>query len=59
MPMYQVSYSYEIPEWGTIELEADDEDQAQQLAMEEIEYSYPEINNIEISKVEQTLTRSL
>ena len=59
MPMYQVSYSYEIPEWGTIELEADDEEQARALAMEEIEYSYPEINNIEISKVEQMLTTVL
>jgi len=59
MPTYQVSYSYEVPEWGTIELEADDEDQARELAMDEIEYSYPEINNIEISKVEQMLTRAL
>ena len=59
MPMYQVSYSYEVPEWGTIELEADDEDQACELAMEEILFSYPEINNVEISKIEQMLTRSL
>ena len=59
MSTYQVSYSYEIPEWGTIELEADSEDQARELAMDEIEFSYPEINNIEISKVEQMLTRSL
>jgi hypothetical protein len=59
MPMYQVSYSYEIPEWGTIELEADSEDQARELAMDEIEFSYPEISNIEISKVEQMLTRVL
>jgi hypothetical protein len=59
MPTYQVSYSYEIPEWGTIELEAENEEEARELAMEEIEFSYPEISNIEISKVEQTLTRSL
>lgn len=53
MPMYRISYSYQIPEWGTIELEATDEDHARTLAEEEIAFSYPEISDLEIGKIEE------
>jgi hypothetical protein len=48
---YQIDYSYQVPEWGTIDLPADNEEQAREFALEQIKELYPEILEIQIDKV--------
>jgi hypothetical protein len=48
MAMYQVDFEYNLPEFGTVELEADSEEEAEELAKEQFVEMYPEAVDLEI-----------
>ena len=53
MATYQVDFTYLVPEWGNVELDADTQETAKELAMSEIEDLYPEAVEIEITNVSE------
>lgn len=48
---YAVDFSYTIPEWATIEVEANSDDDAKDLALENFESAFPEAQDVEITGV--------
>ena len=54
MPMYQVDFNYKLPEWGSIDIEATDPEQAEEFAMEEIKEIYEDIEDVVIDGVRET-----
>lgn len=55
MTHYQIDYSYQVPEWGTIDLTADNAEQAEEFALEQIKELFPEILEIEIDDIKAVL----
>ena len=53
MPMYEVDFSYKLPEWGSVTLEANDVDEAEQLGREYVTDSYQDIEDVEIESVRE------
>ncbi len=51
MTKYQIEYSYQVPEWGTIELNADNKDEAEGLAYIEIKQLFPEVLDVQVDSV--------
>lgn len=51
MATYEVEFTYLVPEWGTVELEADNHEDAKEEALKHIEMSYPEANDVEILEI--------
>lgn len=51
MPMYVADFSYDIKEWGSVTLEADDDAQADEFVMEHIREAYPDVTNIDIDSL--------
>jgi len=52
--MYQVDFNYKLPEWGSIDIEATDPEQAEEFAMEEIKEIYEDIEDVVIDGVRET-----
>ena len=50
---YQVDFSYTVPEWSDVTLQADSEDEAKEKARQIIDELYPEAMDIEIDNVRQ------
>jgi len=53
MTSYEVNFSYKLPEWGTVTLEAKDLQEAEELALEYVEESYPDVENIEVDAIRE------
>jgi hypothetical protein len=53
MSTYNVSFTYDLPEWGDITLDAKDAEEASELALDQIEALYPEALNVDITKVKE------
>lgn len=53
MPMYEVAFSGVIKEDGTVDIEADDVEQAEEFALESIKDLYPEYEDVEIDTVKE------
>lgn len=51
MPYFEVDYEYKIPEWGTVELEADSSDQADQFGREYVYEIIPDAVDITINNI--------
>lgn len=51
MTKYEVEFSYAVPEWGDITLEADTQEEAEDEAINHVNMSYPEAIDIEITGV--------
>lgn len=51
--MYDVEFSYNLPEWGNVELDADNPEDADRLAFDYIRNSFPDAVNIEITSVRE------
>jgi hypothetical protein len=52
--MFNVEYTLMEPVWGTInDIEADDRDDAEYQALQEIKVLYPEAVDVEITKVSE------
>jgi hypothetical protein len=51
MTKYQIDFEGQVTEWGTITLDATDEEQAKDFALEQIKESYPEYTEVAIDKV--------
>lgn len=53
MPMYEVDFDYKIEEYGTVQVEARDNDEAEDFAREHIAEAYPEVTNISINVIRE------
>lgn len=53
MPMFDVDFNYNVPEWSTVTVGADNSKSAEDNAMEIIKDEYPEITDIEITGVRE------
>lgn len=51
MTAYTIDYTYEVEEFGTTVINADDPEQAEMFAKEYVTETFPEANNIVIDKV--------
>lgn len=53
MAFYQVDFAYKVEEWGTIELEADSIEQADELGREHVYATFPEATDITVDAVKE------
>lgn len=51
MTTYDIDFSGYVPEWGTVTITAPDVETAKYEALKEIEASYPEYVDVEITNV--------
>lgn len=56
MAYYSVDFSYKIEEWGSIELEADSADQADELGREHVYVTFPEATDITVDAIKEIKT---
>jgi hypothetical protein len=53
MPNYEIEFTGKVQEWGNVELEADNPEQAEEFAREHILEVYPEYEDIEIEAIKE------
>lgn len=53
MPAFDVDYDYKVEEYGTISVEADDREQAEQFAREYVLETIPEACQVVITEVKE------
>lgn len=51
MPEFVIDYSYKLPEWNSITVEADDLEHAELLALQDIKDIFPDIIDVVIEEV--------
>lgn len=51
--MYDVEFSYKLPEWGNVELEAIDADEAETLAERYVKETFPDAMDVEVTSVRE------
>lgn len=51
MAMYVADFSYDVKEWGSVTLEADNLNQADEYVLEHIREAYPDVSNIEVDSL--------
>jgi hypothetical protein len=56
MPYFEVEFTGSIPEFGTVDLQAENEEEAKEIAIKEVEKTYPEYYDIEVVKVSEIKT---
>jgi len=54
MKSFEIDYTYDIEEYGVVELVADSIEEAEELALSNIKELYPDIKNIVIDGVRQS-----
>jgi hypothetical protein len=59
MTDFAVDFTYKIEEYGTVELSADDHEQAEDFAREQITELYPDVTDITIDAVKEIKERSV
>lgn len=53
MQTYEIGFSYNVPEWSTVTLDADTPEQAEDMGREHAHEAYPDVQNIEIDFVRE------
>lgn len=53
MTFYEVDFSYKIEEFGVVETEATDMEEAEDFAREHIAEAYPEVTDISIDAIKE------
>lgn len=53
MTAYDINYSYQVEEFGTTVINADDPEQAEMFALEYVRETYPEANSVVIDSVKE------
>lgn len=53
MPMYVAEFRGKVDEWGSVTLEADDLNQADEYVAEHIREAYPDLSNVEIETLKE------
>lgn len=53
MNMFNIEFTGNIKEWGQVEVEADDPEQAEDFALEQIKDLYPEYEDVEIETIKE------
>lgn len=51
MPMYVADFTYKVEEWGSVTLEADTLDQADEYVLEHIREAYPDVTDVNIDSL--------
>lgn len=51
MSFYEIDFTYKIEEYGTVTLEADDSEQAEEFGREYIKETYTDVMDIQIDEV--------
>lgn len=53
--MHTINFQYNLPEWGTLEIDLDPDlshSEKEMIALREIEEAFPDVLDIEITKIE-------
>ena len=58
MTFYNVDYEYKISEWGTIQLEADNVDHADELGREYVYETIPDATDITVNSIKEINTKN-
>lgn len=53
MPMYIADFTYDIEEYGSVTLEADNLDQADEFVAEHIREAYPDVKNVSVEALKE------
>lgn len=53
MTFYEVDFTYKVEEYGTVELEADTIEQAEDFAREHVQEAYPEVTSLDITSIKE------
>lgn len=53
MPMYVAEFKYQVEEWGSVTLEANDLDQADDFVHEHIREAYPDVTSFEVETLKE------
>lgn len=53
MTMYVADFTYDITEWGSVTLEADNIDQADEYVSEHIREAYPDVKNVSVETLKE------
>jgi hypothetical protein len=56
MPSYVADFEYSIREFGSVTLDADDKEQAEDMAYEYVRDTYPDVTNIDVTNVNEVTT---
>lgn len=52
MTTYKVNFSYAVPEWASVEVNANDMAEAANFARDQMDFMYPEALDVEVTSVE-------
>lgn len=52
---YEIDFTYDVEEYGTVLLEADSKEEADRLGREYVRETYPDVKNIVIDDVEEVI----
>jgi hypothetical protein len=55
MTKYNIEYSYTVPFWDSLELDAADKEDAELAAKQHVEMSYPEATEISIDNIKEVV----
>jgi hypothetical protein len=53
MPTYDIEFSYKLPEWGSVTLQADDKEQAELFAREYVIDSFEDVVDLSIDEINE------
>lgn len=53
MAHYEIDFSYKVEEFGIVDINADDLEQAEQFAREHITEAYPEVTDVTIDAIRE------
>ena len=55
MSFYEIDFSYKVEEYGTVILEADDKEQAEQFGVEYVKDTFTDVLEVSIDEVKEVL----
>lgn len=55
MAFYEIDFTYDVEEYGTVVLEADDKDFAEADAIEYVKETYSDVKNITLDEIKEII----
>lgn len=55
MPFYEIDFTYDVEEYGSVIIEAEDSDDAALQGLSYVKETYPDVKNIVIDDVEEVV----
>lgn len=56
MKDFVIDFNYIEPRWGSVNLSADDQKEAEDIALDHIQLAYPEASEIDITSVKEAVS---